>query len=1077
MSSGPANSGWQSPYDQTPPDPKAARTKTMLNVLAGLVALGAVMFAVGWNPPTNSVHAFSEASDYKGERESGCTNSGKGCHGAEASYSDFNVYHPDTECTTCHDYQGVGCIPCHMPPEKECQLCHDGTMEQAPDVVRLSDSYPKGHYRETTHTAMGTPMRDRVRGGVGGKASAACRDCHSRDLAKAHTDVPIVAGSTYGTSVGCGECHNDVRSQGMAEVLDDWKRRSCEGCHGVDSSAPQHALDVATAVGAKSPLSCGRTGVGCHDVNDLHAMHKDRPKSCAGSAEEGERSCHVIGSEAAKPRAVTCGGAGAGACHRLYENDTYSHDRDSQVHSPQGRLLLDTSYGGTACGDCHRMADDGTSLIEEHDQPTSANSGDPSNVCTNCHNHPASVATIREGWVERATSQACSTCHGTRGLPAAHHGDVAAQHEVSSAGCSDSGAGCHPTSDLMEVGAPTTTANIHRDCLRCHDWTESDGNGSYDPGKTTCGEGRDCHGAQGAYGKATSVHDGAAGLADGQDSAHHRASSRSGDTLWKDSASGLATACDACHGLTLGTEHRRVNSALRAGVGTICARCHNADKTAAQVVKGNWSTKGSAAACEQCHAAGSSRAIHASIETSHVATELAADSTPQPGACVSSGCHGSLDLRSLHRSAGCTAMGCHANSGNILSSGIKSCGGLDSRTGCHAGYSASMHFTDHAANVAGVVKGIEYTLCDNVGCFGCHVADLTVEHDNARRAGVIEGGGSTSCAICHEGVAGAGAFASLPAVKRAIANHDMRCSACHASGTNQDGPTFAASAHKEISTQTVLPPGTVWSDPAEEWKAAFDGDTGGGHNVMSFERVGASAHKSFPLTQFTIFDVGYIWALTPNSGLTAWLKPSVFEPGATETTESIQHIRMRCDDCHMLSPEMNGPTGSPVPIAIDPEYSQTEYANPTRDQSQFTATGTKRVVCFKCHQVYVGGVAGSNSPGGASLHGRHVSHPNLGVSSAHYNGEACIDCHVRSPHAWRRPRLLIRTVVATDGATPDAPPYVMQGHDGLLGIRLRSFDPQTQLRSGSCVTGGCHPSSSPNRHPRPSNVPTATYWP
>jgi len=166
-----------------------------------------------------------------------------------------------------------------------------------------------------------------------------------------------------------------------------------------------------------------------------------------------------------------------------------------------------------------------------------------------------------------------------------------------------------------------------------------------------------------------------------------------------------------------------------------------------------------------------------------------------------------------------------------------------------------------------------------------------------------------------------------------------------------------------------------------------------------------------------------------------------------------------------------------VSVGIDPAYSQTEYANPTRTMSQFEATGTNRVICFKCHQLYVGGVAGSSAPGGASLHARHVNHPDLGSSSTHYHGEACSDCHIRIPHAWKRPRLLIRAVVTSDGVTPDAFPYVAAGHNGLLGIRLRSFDPQTQLRSGSCVTGGCHPSSSPTRHPRPSDVPTATYWP
>jgi len=310
MSSGPENSGWQSPFTESVPEDKAVRAKKMRNGLLVLLILAAVAFAAGWNPPTKTVHKFTKASDYKPDRESGCTNSGKGCHGAEKTYNDFNAYHPDAQCTTCHEYQGVGCIPCHMPPETECQLCHDGTMKQAPDVSRITDPYPRGHYRETTHTAMGTAMDDRVRAATDGKASATCRDCHSRDLRTSHTEVPAVAGSEYGETVGCGECHNDVRSNGLAQVLDDWKNRACEDCHATGSSAPQHPSDSASEIDAKSPLKCGFTGVGCHDVNDLHAIHKDKPKTCAGSAEEGEKSCHVIGSEAGVPPASPAAGQG-----------------------------------------------------------------------------------------------------------------------------------------------------------------------------------------------------------------------------------------------------------------------------------------------------------------------------------------------------------------------------------------------------------------------------------------------------------------------------------------------------------------------------------------------------------------------------------------------------------------------------------------------------------------------------------------------------------------------------------------------------------------------------------------------
>jgi len=1078
MSGGPSDSGWKSPFTESVPDEKAVRAKKVRNGLILLAVVAVVVFAAGWNPPTKTVHKFTKASDYNPERESGCTNSGKGCHGEDKTRSDFNKYHPDAKCTTCHDYQGVGCIPCHMPKEKECQLCHDGTMKKAPDVVKLTDSYPKGHYRETTHTAMGTEFEETMTAAADGQAGAKCSDCHSRDLRKAHTEVPVAEGSTYGPSIGCGECHNDERAEGLKQVEAKWKGRACADCHKKDTSAPQHATDVAASVEASGALSCGSTGAGCHNVNDLHALHKNMPKNCAGSAEDGEKSCHVLGAEAAKPTAITCGGSEDDTCHRLYVNDTYSHKQDTTTHSPTSTVpASDTSFYDTACGDCHNMAADGTSLNEEHALATSSRSTDAENPCTNCHNNPAALSAVQDKWTERNTTGACEACHGSEGLASAHEGDLAGKHQVSSAGCSDSGPGCHPTNDYMEVGEPTTSANIHRDCLRCHDRTASDGNQAYDPSATTCGQGRDCHSGSGDYVPSTGEHDGAAGAANGADKTHHTAGSDQAKAEWVDSATGSRTACNACHSMQLGGEHARSNSSIAKGAGTECKRCHNADTRAASIVKSDWIQQDSKTACKSCHADAGKRPIHGAISSSHAAEELNAFGAPAAGMCVTSGCHATLDLRVLHESSGCTTPGCHQDSGNIFGRDLKGCGGFDTDTSCHAGYSALTHFADHAADKSGTVEGITYRTGENVGCFGCHNADLQVEHENARLSGQLDGTSSNSCGICHAGAQGASPYASLSAVKNAIANHDKRCSACHASGTKLDGGSAVASAHKDISMAMTLPAGKVWSDPFGDWRAAFDSPTGGGHNVLTASLVGGKIQKRFPLTEFSIEGTTYAWALPPNSGQTAWLKASAFDAGATETTSSIQHIKVLCSDCHGMSAEMAGPHGSAIRVFIDPAYSQTAYADPTRTSSQFEATGTNRVVCFKCHQIYVGGISGSDAPGGASLHARHVDHPDLGSSSKHRHGEACVDCHVRIPHAWRRPRMLIRTIETSDGATPDAYPYVLADHDGLLGVRLRSFDPQTQLRSGSCVTGGCHPGSSPTRHPEPSDVPTATYWP
>ncbi len=1070
--------GWESPFSEPDVDEKAIRTKHARIGIIILIVVAAIVFAGTWNPPTKNIHKFSSASNYKADREAGCTNSGRGCHGAETSYADFNVYHPKAKCTTCHDFQGVGCIPCHMPSENECQACHDGSLKQAPDVARLARSSPRGHYSVTKHFASGTKMTQRVRGAVGGKASATCERCHAQDLIASHTEVPANLGSSYGASVGCGECHNDVRVNGLAEVISKWKAQQCSDCHKPGSAAPQHAIKAVTSVKAASPMACGATDSGCHTVNDLHAIHENKPKTCSGSAEEGENGCHVTGGQATRPNGITCGGPGTGACHKFYENGTYGHKRDAVVHSPKTtEPANDTSFWNTACGLCHRMAPNGTSLVDEHAVHTSARTGDRANVCRNCHNNEASVAIVADKWPQRDTPESCSACHGAPGLPSPHGGDLTAKHESASPGCSDSGAGCHPTRDLMKVGKPTTKTNIHRDCLRCHDWTGSNGNVAYDPAKKSCGEGRSCHGAAGAYDPGTDVHDGAAGRTDGNDKAHHKARAKQAHALLKDAASGTETACNACHSMKLGVEHARPNSDIARGTGTVCTRCHNANSKTARVVKKSWPKKKKSTACASCHQRSGPQAIHGSIEASHVAEELAPDGTPTPGSCVKAGCHATLDLRVLHGRQGCMTRGCHARSGNIFGSDFRSCGGLDSKTGCHAGFSASQHFKSHSADASGVVEGVAYSVGQNVGCFGCHVADLRSEHENARLAGQLEGGGANGCAICHATVSGAGSYAGLPAVKRAIAHNDRRCSACHASGSKHDGPNAVASAHKDVSTDTTLPPGKVWSDPAEDWKTAFDATTGSGHNVLPSSLVGGATSKDFPLTQFNIEGTAFTWALPPDSGQTAWLKASAFPPGAADTTETISHIRVLCSDCHSLPADMVGPHGSAVHIAVDPAYSQTAYANPTRDVSQFQATGTDRVICFKCHQIYSGGIEGTTTPGGARLHARHVTHPDLSPSSSHFNGEACVDCHVRIPHAWRRPRLLIRTVVTTDGAATDAVPYILPGHDGLLGIRLRSFDPQTQLRSGSCVTGGCHPGSSSTRHPLPSQVPTATYWP
>lgn len=1081
MGGGDPYGGWQ-PALSNEQEMKAHKKRRARNGVLLLAGIAIVAFAAGWNPPTGTVHSFSRASDYNSERESGCVNSGKGCHGSESSYSDFNTYHPGAKCTTCHDYQGVGCIPCHSDSKNhECETCHDGTVEGVVDRMRITDPYPRGHYRETTHTAMGTDFKVAISAAENGGASATCRDCHSRDLRAAHTDVKPIADSKYGTTVGCGECHNDLRTHAQAQVLDKWKQRDCESCHFAKSSSPMHATRIAEKVEAKSKSGCGDSGAGCHEVNDLHALHADAPKDCSGAAAKSEPICHKLKAEAVVPTSTACGGTGDAVCHRGYTNSTLSHKKAAAAHSPKTTTPAeDTSFYGTACGDCHRMATDGKSLIAEHDLATSAKTLKPGDGCRNCHAADASQDAIANKWEARDTTEACSACHGLADLPDAHQGDFEKLHAAGkgSAGCASTGAGCHPTSDLAQVGTPTITANIHRDCLRCHDWTKNDGNLACDPTKNSCGSGRDCHSSKGSYEPSSSVHAGSGRKVDGNDTLH-TASARQSDAVYVDSVSGVKTACSMCHAMKLTTEHGRVSSVLATGTGgNLCTRCHDRRTATSQVVKASWPKRATASACESCHVVGTPTAMHSNVNSAHKAVERAPDGTPTPGYCSRPDCHGTNDVRIIHKNVGCTGHRCHENVGDIVIKRGMSCGGNNRDLACHTGRSANDHRVSHSADLTGTVNGITYTVGANNGCFGCHADDLRSEHSTALAGSSMESKPVNTCRTCHDGP-GAGAYASLPAVKAAIANHDHRCIACHKSGTDTDGPTAVASPHKAMSTDATLPAGRVWADPFDEWKTAMEATTGGGHNVLSAATVGASKSKSFPVTQFDINGTTYGWALPPNTGSTAWLKASVFGTSSVDTTAGIQHITITCSDCHYFPDGAAGPQGAAAEVRIDPAYSQTEYANPSFGKFQFNSTGTDRVICYKCHSIYQGANEGTLTVGGNVLHNSHRGHTRYDPNTnPQYYGDKCIDCHTRIPHAWKRPRLLVRTIVTTDGVAPDTFPYVAAGtRKGLLGVKLLDYSNPKALTRASCVTGGCYSSHSTTSHPLPAEAPDASYWP
>ncbi len=766
-------SGGYRPLPSGPSQQKAARARNLKVGLWSVGAIALVVFSMTWNPPTERTHSFTKASDYVASKESGCTNSGEGCHDSESSYSDYNVYHPNTNCTTCHEYQGVGCIPCHSPKGGECQSCHDGTMPGAGDQVRLTDPYPKGHYRETTHTATGTDMKAVMRAAKDGEAQAKCTECHSRDLRKAHEKVPPVEGSEYGESVGCGECHNDTRSFGLEQVLANWEDRRCESCHREDSSSPMHSVDVAAAVESTGGPGCGETGAGCHDDSDVHSLHANAPENCSGSAKDGEPGCHDLEREAHQPEMTTCGG-GDQVCHPKYENDRFTHDEDRKVHSVKGTLAANRRFGDTPCGACHVMLSDRTSLVTEHERPGNALAGAKPNTCEGCHNSTdATVEAVKNDWPARDTASACESCHDGATVTA-RHSEIQSAHRgnpISENGrpapdaCS--GGGCHDTIDLLTLHRKTgcTTAG-------CHDTT---GN--------IRGTTKSCGGTDTSAACHASVHDG--------DDALHTAGIRQAAASLTDTATGIVIACYRCHSMKLRTEHIRPGSSIASGTSTVCARCHDAS-SAAGIVSDGWSTRPTAQGCAACHTTSTINARHTTLESKHVGRPLTDKNEPSEKACVDGGCHAVLDLRILHVSTGCTTKGCHGSEGDIRGANIKSCGGTDTAVACHV----KVHDGDDALHTAGRLQA-EATMTDPatgvvVRCTSCHGMKLRTEH--VRPNASIATGAGTVCARCHD----------FSPVTRAVAREDWEardtasaCAACHGA------PGGSSTPHSNIATAHV----------------------------------------------------------------------------------------------------------------------------------------------------------------------------------------------------------------------------------------------------------------------------------
>jgi hypothetical protein len=91
-------------------------------------------------------------------------------------------------------------------------------------------------------------------------------------------------------------------------------------------------------------------------------------------------------------------------------------------------------------------------------------------------------------------------------------------------------------------------------------------------------------------------------------------------------------------------------------------------------------------------------------------------------------------------------------------------------------------------------------------------------------------------------------------------------------------------------------------------------------------------------------------------------------------------------------------------------------------------------------------------------------------SAVHFGSHnvSCDSCHIRIPHAWKRPRLLRRNIAAGGTSTEpvDALPYSDPAKVGLEGYRV------TATQSNFSSSGSCNDNCANTQHNS-----AGPYWP
>ncbi|MBI5231135.1 MAG: hypothetical protein HY876_03105, partial [Coriobacteriales bacterium] len=845
------------------------------------------------------------------------------------------------------------------------------------------------------------------------------------------------------TATTCGQtgaCHTD----------------KVDGSHGAASA---HTFSAASDYDRVAEAGCTNSGAGCHGSETTYSSFASyHPNSgCTSGA------CHTSPSKATYAgdhSCVSCHDSNfVGATDVVGLSDTHYPEPS---HSAVG-LSTAVSAGGVAsatCADCHNPTNlSGVDNLYNQHQGLPAPYADT--ACGDCHNKNAQVTSVV---ASKWPSKDCSACHNSVTLPALEqHGTTAPSVNATGTGTyqglSCEAAGCHGTTDLHVLHKDSAAG-----CAQtgCHDYSQQ----AKLPNKKSCGTGGTCHtdAEPHAFGGS---HDG---------SAEPIAQPGTGTTI----SSGPATAEDQTFATSTwpndwtrtSTTYVRVQNNAGRNHGTYAAEVYSSNTTrrtyslykdidlstytsatltfwdyAAGLSGGGdyalaeYSTNGGASWTTVSNLSASTAwaqrsaslpvggivrvrftgSVNSTTEfcdwddinvsgtrTNVTETPLAANSSAavscqnNPNATE---CHDVSDVSALHGSTPGTCDNCHKAGGPT-----KDC----QTSGCHStqyvnvdDHNSTRHFTNQISIAAG--EAFEGTGLTASTCTGCHDDGISNEHRTLGRYL------STPCSMCHKKTTDSGAPTNVTAANTqaalAKATGTSHCTDCH--------KTVSKSA---VHVQRAGDAGTPGTQFADTWSGHRVYDTMPGEKT-SFTTAadGVSADRTWSLPTLSSYVVDW-------------------DAGRTEAS----NMTVRCNDCHGSVTGATGPHGASMTVNIAAGYTN-DYSTGgvyLDSASPYIKSASGTPLCAKCHQ----------ASGFRSANNVHSRNNHNGST----NGQ-CINCHVKIPHAWKRPRLLGRRDV---DPAPYAPLIV-------TGITERNYTP-TGWQEQYCGVNGCgtHGAS-----------PTAPVWP